>query len=74
MNPGEAAFYGVAAGDRMRLVVRSDQPGALEDVIVRVDAGSKLEVHVDTDEGNAVDLVSAAKVVLERQQPGEGRP
>ena len=74
MNPEEAAFYGVAAGDRMRLVVRSDQPGALEDVIVRVDAGSKLEVHVDTDEGNAVDLVSAAKVVLERQQPGEGRP
>ena len=71
MNPQEAAFYGVAAGDPMRLVVDSDQPGALEDVVVRVDAGSKLEVHVDTDEGNAVDLVNAAKVVLEKQRPVE---
>lgn len=70
MNPEEAAFYGVADGHRMRLVVHSDQPGALDDVVVRVDAGSKLEVHVDTDEGNAVDLVNAAKVVLEKQQRG----
>ncbi|MCY3734806.1 MAG: phosphate propanoyltransferase [Gemmatimonadaceae bacterium] len=74
MNPGEASFYGVAPGDRMRLVVDSGQPGALEDVIVRVDAASKLEVHVDTDEGNAVDLVNAGKVVLEKQDGGGSRP
>ena len=73
MNPEEASFYGVAAGDPMRLVVDSDQPGSLEDVVVRVDAASKLEVHVDTDEGNAVDLVNAAKVVLEKQQTGGSR-
>lgn len=72
MNPQEAEFYGVAAGGRMRLVVDSDQPGALEDVVVRVDAGSKLEVHIDTDEGNAVDLVNAAKVVLEKATAGGG--
>ena len=70
MNPEEAAFYGVDDGHRMRLVVHSGQPGALDDVVVRVAAGSKLEVHVDTDEGNAVDLVNADKVVLERQQGG----
>ena len=57
----------------MRLVVHSDQPGVLEDLVVRVDAGYKLEVHVDTDEGNAVDLVNAAKVVLEKQRGSAGR-
>lgn len=67
MSPEEAAFYGVANGERMRLVVDSDQAGVLEDVIVRIGADAKLEVHVDTDEGNAVDLVNARKVVLERQ-------
>ena len=70
MNSGEASFYGVAPGDRMRLIVDSGQPGVLEDVIVRVDAASKLEVHVDTDEGNAVDLVNAGKVVLVKQERG----
>ncbi|MBF8287985.1 MAG: phosphate propanoyltransferase [Candidatus Rokubacteria bacterium] len=66
MSPAEAAWYGVAQGERMRLAVVSEQSGTLDDVIVRVAPASKLEVHVDTDEGNAVDLVSARKVVLEK--------
>jgi propanediol utilization protein len=67
MNPAEAEHYGVREGDRMRLVVDSGQPGTLDDVIVRISADSKLEVHIDTDEGNAVDLVNAAKVALAHQ-------
>lgn len=65
MSPAEAQFYGVQDGDRMRLIVDSDQPGMLDDVLVRVADDAKLEVHIDTDEGNAVDLVNATKVVLE---------
>ncbi|MGC3970808.1 MAG: hypothetical protein QM775_26780 [Pirellulales bacterium] len=34
---------------------------------MRADATSKLEVHIDTDEGNAVDLDHATKVELIRQ-------
>ena len=66
MNAREAEYYGVANGDLMRLVVESDQSGVLDNIICRVDDATKLEVHVDTDEGNAVDLVHARKVHLEK--------
>jgi propanediol utilization protein len=36
----------------------------LEDLIVRADETSKLEVHLDTDEGNAADLDHATRVEL----------
>lgn len=68
MSPAEAAHYGVQSGDRMRLVVVSGQSGHLDDVLVRVSEASKLEVHVDTDEGNALDLVNATEVRLEKAQ------
>ena len=35
-----------------------------ENVLVRVGKGIKLEVHLDTDEGNACDIDHAAKVEL----------
>jgi putative phosphotransacetylase len=66
MNPSEAQYYGVADGDRMRLRIDSEQTGVFDDVTVRVGDDIKLEVHLDTDEGNAVDLVNAHKVTLEK--------
>ena len=66
MSPAEAAFYGVAEGDLMRLVVQSEQTGVFDDVKVRIGQDAKLEVHLDTDEGNAVDLVNATRVTLEK--------
>ena len=38
----------------------------LEDLLVRLAPAAKLEVHLDTDEGNAVDLPHATKVELFR--------
>lgn len=66
MSPSEADFYGVKAGDLMKLVVDSDQGGVLDGLICRVSEQEKLEVHLDTDEGNGVDLVHARKVHLEK--------
>ncbi|MDA0335213.1 MAG: phosphate propanoyltransferase [bacterium] len=66
MNPAEAGYYGVTNGEGMRLLIDSAQSGVLDDVTVRIGADVKLEVHVDTDEGNAVDLINARKVTLER--------
>lgn len=66
MSPSEADFYGVKAGDLMKLVVDSDQGGVLGGLICRVSEQEKLEVHLDTDEGNGVDLVHARKVHLEK--------
>ena len=66
MSPSEAQYYGVKAGELMRLVVESEQGGSLEGLICRISDKEKLEVHLDTDEGNAVDLVRARKVYLEK--------
>lgn len=56
MSPEDAAFYGVSTGDEMRLRVGGECGLTLDRMLVRVDASFKLEVHIDTDEGNACDL------------------
>lgn len=67
MNFDHAAFYGVKNGDRMSLRIKSTCSLILEDLLVRADASSKLEVHLDTDEGNAADLDHATLVELLKQ-------
>jgi putative phosphotransacetylase len=67
MNLDHAAYYGVKNGDRMSLRIKSTCSVILEDLLVRADATSKLEVHLDTDEGNAADLDHATKVELLKQ-------
>jgi len=64
MNLEHAAYYGVRNGDRMNLRIESTCTVVLEDLLVRADKTSKLEVHLDTDEGNAADLDHATKVEL----------
>src|SRR5262249_6753820 len=56
MGPGDATYYGVKDGDRLNLRVKSQCAAVLEDLLVRIAPAAKLEVHLDTDEGNAVDL------------------
>lgn len=65
INHQDAEHFGVRNGDMMTL--RIESPGCttvFEDVLVREDATSKLEVHIDTDEGNACFLDAATKVQL----------
>jgi len=64
MNLEHAAFYGVKNGDRLALRIESSCSVVLQDLLVRADKTSKLEVHLDTDEGNAADLDRATKVEL----------
>jgi propanediol utilization protein len=64
MNFATAEYYGVKNGDRMKLRIESSCSLVLEDLLVRADATSKLEVHLDTDEGNAADLDHASRVEL----------
>jgi putative phosphotransacetylase len=70
MNMEHARYYGVKNGERMKL--RIESPGCsilMEDVLVRADATSKLEVHIDTDEGNACNLDQATSVELLADKP-----
>jgi putative phosphotransacetylase len=59
MSPAEAAGYGVKQGDLMKLRVIGPSPAVFEQVIVRVDPASRLNVHMDTDEANACALHQA---------------
>jgi putative phosphotransacetylase len=64
MSPRDAAYYGVKTGDRMGLRIHSPCSTVFEDLLVRAEEGIKLEVHLDTDEGNAADLEHAGQVEL----------
>ena len=64
MHPDDAAFYKVKAGDFMRLRVGGDCGITFERLLVRVDPEFKLEVHIDTDEGNACHLEPGVPVEL----------
>ncbi len=56
MHPEDAEFYGVKQGDFMRLRVGGPCSVTFEQLLVRVHEDFKLEVHIDTDEGNACAL------------------
>lgn len=56
MSPDDAKFYGVKAGDQMKLKIGGPCGIVLEQMLCRVDKAFKLEVHIDTDEGNACNL------------------
>jgi propanediol utilization protein len=64
MGPSDAEQYGVKDKERMSLRVTSSCTTLFEDLLVRVGKGIKLEVHLDTDEGNACDIDHAASVAL----------
>ena len=67
MSHADAEHFGVKDGDRMSLVIEGSCGTVFRDLLVRADATAKLEVHIDTDEGNAADLDHAESVELVRQ-------
>ncbi len=67
MSPEDAAFYGVKNGDAMGLRIDSNCGVVFNGLQVRVGKNIKLEVHLDTDEGNACNLDRATRVELLKQ-------
>lgn len=71
MNFHDAEHYGVSNGDMMQLkIVSADCSMTFDDVLVRADEAAKLEVHIDTDEGNACNLDAASEVILKKDGCG----
>ena len=56
MHPTDADYYGAKAGDSMKLKIGGPCGIILDKMLCRVDPSFKLEVHIDTDEGNACNL------------------
>ncbi|NBD37811.1 MAG: phosphate propanoyltransferase [Verrucomicrobia bacterium] len=66
LSPADAAFYGVKGGDMMKLRVGGAIGVTFDRLLARVDDSFKLEVHIDTDEGNACGLGPDTPVELLR--------
>jgi putative phosphotransacetylase len=64
MNPQEAAYFGVKPGDRMKLRVGGPSGVIFNNVHVRIDPTSRLNIHMDTDEANACGLHLTSDVEL----------
>jgi propanediol utilization protein len=70
MGPADLEYYGVAPGGMMNLRVESAGCSTvLEGLVIRAGENIKLEVHIDTDEGNAINLDGATSVELLRPEP-----
>lgn len=70
MGPADLAYYDVQNGDKVHLRIESEGCNTLlEDLVVRAGENIKLEVHLDTDEGNAVSLDRATNVELIKPEP-----
>ncbi|MFT3788246.1 MAG: phosphate propanoyltransferase [Tepidisphaeraceae bacterium] len=64
MSTEDMAYYGVKDGDSLKLKIDGPSGLTFHDVVVRYHPKVVLEVHIDTDEGNACDLESATKIEL----------
>jgi propanediol utilization protein len=66
MSTEDMAYYGVKDGDEMKLKIAGPCGVTFENLKVRYHPKVILEVHIDTDEGNACDLESATNMELIR--------
>lgn len=64
MNEADMAHYGVRDGDKMKLRIDGPCGVTFDNVQVRYHPKVKLEVHIDTDEGNACHLQTATRMEL----------
>src|SRR5690606_11698244 len=64
MSTEDMAYYGVQDGDDMKLMIDGPCGVTFDGVKVRYHPKVILEVHIDTDEGNACDLESATSMQL----------
>jgi propanediol utilization protein len=64
MSDADLAYFGVKDGDYMKLKIEGPCGLTFDRVKVRQHPKVVLEVHIDTDEGNACDLESATRMEL----------
>jgi putative phosphotransacetylase len=56
ISENEAASFGLKAGELVSVRKAGIRPTRFDNVIVRIDNDYSLEVHLDTDEGNAAGI------------------
>jgi putative phosphotransacetylase len=56
MSPSEALSFGVKDKEMVSVKIPGDRGGVLSNVLVRVHESYTLEMHIDTDEANALEI------------------
>lgn len=64
MSPKDAKLAGVKNGDIVSVVADNDRGTVFNNVTIRVDESFTLEMHIDTDEGNAANISTGDTVRL----------
>ena len=64
MGPADLAHFGVSDGDYMQLKIDGPCGVTFDRLLVREHPKVRLEIHIDTDEGNACHLASATSMEL----------
>ncbi|HZK56366.1 MAG TPA: phosphate propanoyltransferase [Desulfosporosinus sp.] len=62
ITPQEARKHSLRENDRVRVAISGIRGGVLEQVLVRVNPNYALQLHVDSDEGNAFNLSNGQQV------------
>ena len=62
MGPSDAAALGLADQDRVSVLFEGDRGGRLDHFLIRVKDSYLAELHLDTDEGNAVGAKTGDRV------------
>jgi acetate kinase len=70
MTPDDALRHGVRDKSVVRVRVEGDRELIFGDVLVRVDPGFALAMHIDTDEANAANVRTGAKGTIDGIQSG----
>lgn len=62
MSNEDAKAYGLVDNQRIAVTFEGERKGTLENILVRVHPSFTLEMHIDTDEANAMDIGANASV------------
>jgi propanediol utilization protein len=68
VSPRDAAQWNVSDGEHVDVEVEGIQGAVLKDVIIRVSPDFLAEMHIDTDEGNALDLCCGQRAWIVKQR------
>ena len=68
MTPADAERFGVHDGQSVAIEIPGGRGGILDDVIVRVSDESGLELHIDTEEANALGVNASMQLRMIKQR------
>lgn len=68
MHPNDAEQFGVTDGELVDVVVDSERPITFHNVVIRVSESFQLDMHIDTDEGNASNVIRGVGTVMKLEK------